>query len=267
MLRATHRDEDPDAVISRQAALLAPAARTPLARHIGDLRTIDLPDVAQAPLPPVELLAAFGADGATREAVTSARSGVAVALMRPRAEALTAERAVRAAAVLLSGPSDVTIDTAIPRVWPVVDRTTDVPRTADWFVLDRTSSGARRSTRTQGLSRFALPELVVDDVDDADLPAWEAAMVGVAHVLLDRLSAAEHDVLVLEPVLRITVADIAQGYAEPFDPADPTVRRGTDLGMERVQPSMPGTDAEAAAGSEETALLVLTGSPVTDLFG
>jgi hypothetical protein len=30
---------------------------------------------------------------------------------------------------------------------------------------------------------------------------------------------------------------------------------------------MSGTEAEAATGSEETTLLVLTGSPVTDLFG
>jgi hypothetical protein len=102
---------------------------------------------------------------------------------------------------------------------------------------------------------------LVDDVDDADLPAWEAVLVGLAHVLLERLGAVEHDELVLEPVLRVTVAHIAQGYAEPFDPADPTVRRGTDLRLERAELRNGGH-----AGSDE-ALLVLTGSPVADLFG
>jgi hypothetical protein len=95
----------------------------------------------------------------------------------------------------------------------------DVPRTADWFVLDRVFRGTRCSSAHQG-SRLRAAELLVDDVDDGDLPAWEAVLVGVAHVLLERLGAVEHDELVLEPVVRVTVAHIAQGYAEPFDPAD-----------------------------------------------
>ena len=246
------RTGDADVVVSTQAGKLAPAARDPLAEHIGDLRTIDLPDLSQAPMPPIELLAVFGADEATCDAVRNARAGVAIALLRPRAEAQSAQRAVRAAAVLLSGPADITIDTAVPRVWPVGDRSTDVPSSADWFVLDRLAGGT--GTRTHGLSRFSLPELVVEHVAAADLPAWDAAFVGAAHVLLQRLAAVESDELLLQPTLHVTVEDVAAGYAEPVDASDPTVRRGTDLGLEYV-PS-----------EEDTGLLVLTGSPVEDLF-
>lgn len=254
VVRALLRDEDPDAVISQQAGILDPAAHEPLARHVGDLRTIDLPDLSEAPMPPVELLAVFGAGEGTCQAVLRARSGVAVALVRPRSEAQSAERAVRAAAVLLSGPDDVTIDTAVPRVWPVRDRSTDVPRSADWFVLDRITARERPGTRTHGLARFGLPELMVEDVAEADLPAWDAAFVGVAHVLLDRLAAAEVDEILLDSTLRITVADVAAGYGEPFDESDPTVQRGTDLRLELV----PSDD--------DTGVLLLTGSPVEDLF-
>jgi hypothetical protein len=253
VIRPIHRDEDADAVVSAQAGALDPSAREPLAEHIGDLRTFDLPDLSQAPVPPVELLAVFGADEATCDAVRDARAGVAIALLRPRADAQSAERAVRAAAVLLSGPDDVTIDTAVPRVWPVGDRSTDVPRSADWFVLDRIAGGT--GTRTHGLARFALPELVAEHVAAADLPAWDAAFVGAVHVLLQRLAAVDSDELVLQSTLRVTVADIAAGYAEPVDASDPTVRRGTDLRLEHV-PS-----------DEEAGVLVLTGSPVEDLFG
>jgi len=243
---------DADAVVSAHAGLLNPSARAPLAEHIGDLRTIDLPDLSEAPMPPVEVLAVFGADEATCNAVRDARAGVAIALLRPRADAQSAERAVRAAAVLLSGPNDVTIDTAVPRVWPVVDPSTEVPRSADWFVLDRLAGGS--GTRTHGLGRFGLPELVAENVAAADLPAWDAAIVGAVHVLLQRLAAVESDELVLQSTLRVTVADVAAGYAEPVDASDPTVRRGTELRLEHV-PS-----------DEDAGVLVLTGSPVEDLF-
>ena len=255
VLRAAQRDEDPDTTVSRGAAVLAPQAHEPLARHIGDLRTIDLPDLAVAPMPPVELLAAFGADEATCQAVLSARSGVAVALVRPRDEALSAERAVRAAAAVLSGPGDVTIDTAVPRVWPVRDSSTDVPRSADWFVLDRIPTGDGSGTRTHGLARFGLPELMVEDVAEDELPAWDAAFVGVVHVLLARLAMLTAGQLVLDATVRVTVADVAAGYSEPFDESDPTVRRGTDLRLELL------------ASDEDPGVLRLTGAPVQDLFG
>ena len=255
VLRAVQREEDPDSTVSRGAGVLAAEAHEPLARHIGDLRTIDLPDLTVAPMPPVELLAVFGADGATCQAVLSAGSGVAVALVRPRDEALSAERAVRAAATVLSGPGDVTIDTAVPRVWPVRDRSTDVPRSADWFVLDRITTGERSGTRTHGLARFGLPELMVEDVPEDDLPAWDAAFVGVAHVLLDRLGTMDADELVLDATLRVTVADVAAGYSEPFDESDPTVRRGTELRLEHL------------ASDDDPGVLRLTATPVHDLFG
>ena len=255
VLRAVQRDEDPDSTVSREAGALAPGAHEPLARHIGDLRTIDLPDLTVAPMPPVELLAVFGADEATCRAVLSAGSGVAVALVRPRDEALSAERAVRAAAAVLSGPGDVTIDTAVPRVWPVRDRSTDVPRSADWFVLDRITTGERSGTRTHGLARFGLPELLVEDVAEDDLPAWDAAFVGVAHVLLARLEVVAADELLLDASLRLTVADVAAGYSEPYDESDPTVRRGTALRLELL------------AGVDDPGVLRLSGTPVQDLFG
>lgn len=256
VLRPLHRGEDPDSVVSQHAAILDPAAHQPLARHIGDLRTIDLPDLSQAPLPPVELLASFGADEATCRAVHEAKAGVAVALVRPRSEAQSAERAVRAAAVLLSGSDDVTIDTAVPRVWPVRDPAVDVPCSADWFVLDRISTGgAFATTRTHGLERFGLPELIVENVAEADLPAWNAALVGATHVLLDRLAASRADELVLDNTLQVTVADVAAGYSLPFDATDPTTRRRTQLRLEHV----PSRD--------DSGVLVVTGSPVADLFG
>jgi hypothetical protein len=256
VVRPVDRGGDHDAVISQNTGELDAAAREPLVKHIGDLRTIDLPDLSVAPMPPVELLEVFGADDATCQAVLSAQAGVALALLRPRSEAQSAQRAVRAAAALLSGPDDVTIDTAVPRVWPVRDRSTDVPRTADWFVLDRLPGSARVGTRTHGLGRFGLPELVVEGVDTRDLPAWDAVFVGVAHVLLELLSSAGADELVLEHRLRLTVGDIAAGYAEPVEESDLTVGRGTDLRLRHVD-----TSDEAEAG-----VLVLAGSPIRDLF-
>ncbi len=261
VLRADPVDDDPDQVISATAHRLHSDTREALAIHAGDLRTIVMDDLTQAPVPPVELLAIFGADERSRTRVRVARSGIAVALVRPHEQSLSAQIAVRAAAALLSRDGDVVIDTAIPRVWPVADAGSPSPRTVDWIVLDRShDQDAGLGTRTHGLARFGLPELFAEGLDAGDLPAWDATLNGLAHVLVRGLSVAESPAaggareLRLPSSLTLSLSDVAAAYAEPVDPGDPTLARTSEL--------LLVLDADA----DETGLLRVTGSAATDLF-
>ncbi|CAN5284489.1 hypothetical protein BH24ACT12_BH24ACT12_10950 [soil metagenome] len=262
VLRADPVDGDPDQVISATAHRLHADAREALAIHAGDLRTIVMDDLTQAPVPPVELLAVFGADELSRSRVRAARSGIAVALVRPHEQSLSAQIAVRAAASLLTRDGDVVIDTAIPRVWQVADPGTESPRTVDWLVLDRSlGENTGMGTRTHGLARFGLPELSAAGLDAGDLPAWDATLNGLAHVLVRGLSVAESPEvggareLRLPATLTLSLADVAAAYAEPVDPEDPTLARTTQLQLV-LEPD-----------ADDTGVLRVTGSPATDLFG
>lgn len=262
VLRADPVDGDPDHVISTGAYTLHADTRAALAAHAGDLRTIVVDDLAQAPVPPVELLAAFGADEQSRRRVRESRAGIAIALVRPHEQSLSAQIAVRAAAMLLARDGDVVIDTAIPRVWPVTDPGDRVPRTVDWIVLDRAHGpDTGLGTRTHGLARFGLPELFAEGLDAGDLPAWDATLNGLAHLLVRGLTVAEAPEtggpreLRLPATLSLSLADVADAYAEPVDADDPTLARTTDLHLV--------LDPDA----DETGVLRVTGTPAAELFG
>lgn len=253
---------DPDQVISLQGHRLHVDTRAALAIHAGDLRTIVMDDLTQAPVPPVELLAVFGADERSRTRVEVARAGIAIALVRPQEQSLSAQIAVRAAATLLARDGDVVIDTAIPRVWPAGDPGGAAPRTVDWIVLDRSQGhDPGLGTRTHGLARFGLPELCVDGLDAGDLPAWDATLNGLAHVLVRGLcvaaspQAGQGRELRLPAALTLSLADVAAAYAEPVDASDPTLARTTELHL------------VLDAGADDTGVLRVTGTPVSDLFG
>ncbi len=243
---------DADLAVSSRAGRLAPLAHEALARQIGDLRLLPVPDLAAAPVPPEGLLAVHGADDSTLARMRSAVRGTAIGLVCSAAEALSANRAVRAAAVLLTGPRDVLIDTEIPRIWLAEGRG-DVS-TVDWFLLDRSAArSGRADTRTHGLNRFGLPELMVREVADADLPAWDAVLSGVAEQLVRALPTADGAVELASPTL-LRMTDVAAAYGEPVDGADPTLARSTGVEVDLV---------ECDGGQ----VLVLSGEPLADLFG
>ncbi|MDQ3627344.1 MAG: hypothetical protein M3419_00685 [Actinomycetota bacterium] len=262
VLRADPVDGDPDRVISASAHRLHADTSAALELHAGDLRTIVMDDLTQAPVPPVELLAALGADELSRSRVRVARAGIAIALVRPHEQSLSAQVAVRAAAVLLARDEDVVIDTAIPRVWPVTDPGSASPRTVDWIVLDRFhEQDTGLGTRTHGLARFGLPELCATGLDAGHLPAWDATLNGLAHVLVRGLSVAESPQtghareLRLPAILTLSLADVAAAYAEPVDAADPTLARTTELHL------------ALDTGADGAGVLRVTGAPADDLFG
>lgn len=262
VLRPDPVDIDPDHVISTTAHRLHADTHAALAVHAGDLRTIVVDDLNQVPVPPLELLAVFGADESSISRAAQAQAGIAMALVRPHEQSVSAQLAVRAAAALLARDLDVVIDTAIPRVWPVVDAGRERPRTVDWIVLDRSSGrGAGPGTRTHGLARFGLPELVADGLDSLELAAWDATLNGLAHVLVRGLSVAEPTdgagtlELRLPATLTLSLADVAAAYAEPVEPDDPTLARTTELRLV-LEPE-----------PDEAGILRVSGAPAADLFG
>jgi hypothetical protein len=238
--------DDADLVISRTAHLLHPTSHEALSDHVGDLRLSAPETISDLPIPPLPLLASGGVVPADAERIIdTATAAWSVILRTDEAAAVTAQYAARAAAALLAEDSaGVVVDLAIPRIWPRLTPDADPERTADWFVLERAAGEADQvSTMTRGLSRFGVPELRVDGVAAADVPAWDAVLTGLGHRLVTGG--------VTEVPVRVEVGlrDIAAGYAEPVDPDDPTLSRVTTVEI-----------------AYEDEVGTLTGTPVADLF-
>ncbi|MGH3454781.1 MAG: hypothetical protein ACRDPQ_15845 [Nocardioidaceae bacterium] len=237
--------EDPDIVISRSADRLHPVSREALAEHVGDIRLIEPDDIAELPIPPLPLLRAIGPVASTTEEIVAAPTHAwSVILRTPLDAAVSANYAARAAAALLADHVDgIGIDLAIPRVWPQLHPDADPARTADWFVFERESDDKHVATTTRGMSRFGLPELAVVEVEPTEVPAWDAILTGVARRLLSV------DPTDLPDQVELGLRDIADGYAEPVDPDDPTLQRRTTVDL--------------AYGGE---IAEVTGPAVADLF-
>jgi hypothetical protein len=157
---------------------------------------------------------------------------------------------------VLSGPGDVTIDTAVPRVWPVRDRSTDVPRSADWFVLDRITTGERSGTRTHGLARFGLPELMVEDVAGGR-PCPRGTLPSSASRTCSWTASGRW-----MPTSWCWAPPCASPWptsrpATPSRSTSPTRRCGAG----------PSCGLEHLASDDDPGVLRLTGTPVQDLFG
>jgi len=252
---------DPDLVISRRAGELLPAAREQLAGVIGDLRVHDLAPLRTAPVPPTALLRAYGASAAQCEQVAAASAGWALLLRQRPQAAQTGESAVRSAAMLLARELDgEVIDPAIPRLVRVDPSATASSVTTDWHSFDHVPGQAGTDVSTRGLVRFGLPELAVRDIPPAAVPAWDAILSGVVHLVMRRLRGAEESRsdpgLDLPAKLPLTVRDIAAAYGQPVETVDPTVRRETKLRLSYVE------------GPEDRLISITACSDaVADLFG
>lgn len=245
VLTATQVDLDPDVVVSRTADLLHPTSHDALAAHVGDLRLAQTDDVDSLPLPPLPLLRSIGSVSTEATRVLEAPTrGWSVILRTPAEEAVGAQYAARAAAALIAHRADgVGIDLAIPRVWPRLTPDADPTRTADWFVLERGAGEGSVSTTTRGLTRFGLRELRVVDVEATHVPAWDAVLTGLAYHLVRAGADPSPD------RVDLGLRDIAAGYAEPVDSADPTLQRRTAVAITYVDD-----------------VAEVTGSAVADLF-
>lgn len=261
LVLATAAGDDPELVISRSAARLPPAAREQLASAIGDLRVHDLAPLRAAPIPPTELLRAHGASAPECDQVAAASAGWALLLRQSPHTAESGESAVRTAAVLLAHELEgVVVDPAVPRLVPVDLSATGSALSTDWHSFDHVDGREATDVSTRGLERFGLPELVARDISAAAVPAWDAILSGVSHLVLRRLGKAEESrskpELRLPAEMPLTVRDIAVAYGQPVDGLDATLLRRTELRLRYT-------------GGRHDRLLVVTAlsDAVADLFG
>lgn len=261
LVLATAAGDDSELVISRSAERLPPAAREQLASAIGDLRVHDLAPLRAAPIPPTELLRAYGASAPECDQVAAASAGWALLLRHSPHTAESGESAVRTAAVLLAHELEgVVVDPAIPRLVPVDLSATGSALSTDWHSFDHVDRREATDVSTRGLERFGLPELVARDISAAAVPAWDAILSGVAHLVMRRLRGAEESRsdpgLDLPAELSLTVRDIAAAYGQPVDTFDPTVLRATELQLSYVE-----------GPSDRLISITACSDAVADLFG
>jgi len=223
---------DPDIVVWSNAGQLASTSAQALAAHVGDLRILSLGDLADAPVPPEELLRATASSAAARELVEAATLGWAL-LLRLRPGAVVAgDVALRAAARLLATHADgVVVDTALPRAFVPAGDFRDPPATSDLLTFTHEPVGAEWTVSTRGLARFGLSELTASGLSAELLPAGDALLVGLAHRVVQALGRIDHEdpaMLRLPSPLRLGLEDVAAGYAQPIGD-DPSAARSVPV--------------------------------------
>ncbi len=186
-------DVDPEAVLRDGLGILADdRLRDLVGQLLGTpLLQIVAVDAADAPPPPYELLAAFGA---TPEALDQLR-GAAVHLLvqahfRPGWPPMHEWAARAAAAVLASALGQPIVDILVPRVLPADAALRSLPdehgqfRLADWVLVPCSAGRRGLLFTTKGLGRFGLPELQAEDVPPQLERPWAMAFTGLAQALV-----------------------------------------------------------------------------------
>lgn len=253
--------QDLELAISRRSAALSPAACEELAGHIGDLRVHDFASVSEAPIPPADLLRAYGASVKQCDDLAKVVAVWAVLLRRRPRAALSGESAARTAAILLAQElGGVVVDSAVPRLLLVDPEAAGPSPTSSWHSFDHVTGRVATDVSTRGLARFGIPELAVHDVPAVHVPAWDAILSGAAHLVLPRLQEVDDSLpdrdLELPAELRLTVREIAAAYGHSVEAGDSTLSRETELRL------------AYAGGSAEDRLISVTacGDAVADLF-
>ena len=227
---------DHDLVVSGGARQLVPGSAAALAEHVGDLRILPLGDLADAPVPPEELLRSTASSAAARELVAAATLGWALLLrLRPTA-VVTGDIALRAAARLLAAHADgVVVDTALPQAYVPSADLRDPASTSDLLTFAHEPTDSGWSITTRGLARFGLPELAAHGLSAELVPAGDALLVGLAHRVVEALrqlpDGEEPATLRLPSPLHLGLADVAAGYAQPVGD-DPTAARSVPVAVQ-----------------------------------
>ena len=242
---------DPDLVVSSTARELPPSVLEALAAHIGDLRILPLDDLATAPIPPQELLAASGTSRATRDLVAAAEWGCALLLRVPPAAAVTGDVAVRAAARLVARKAGgVVVDTALPRAYAPSEDPAEPTRTSDLVTFDHEPEATGWRVTTRGLARFGLPELSATGVPDELAPACDALLMGVAHRAIEAFRDVGNDEPAQLPLPgTVNLADVAAAYGQDVSD-DPAAERAVTVTL--GSPDSPGAPTVLRAAPETT---------------
>lgn len=175
------------------------------------------------PLPSAELLRRYGTSQVALDRL-AARPHQTVLMRGATVEdAAFTQRDTRIEALQLAEQHDgIVIDLNIPRVVEIRSDEVSLAHATQWYVVDYIDLG-ESVLRTVGLTAFALPEIMLTDVEQAKHPMFSAVLAGLVHRLIAEWPA--HDPV---GVATVTLRDIAYGLGDP-DAADTPKDRSVDV--------------------------------------
>jgi hypothetical protein len=162
------------------------------------------------PMPSEALLRRFGSSDAALERLRSRQHQILVTCQAPTRDIAEAVRDARIHALGLAAEHDgVVVELLPPRVLELTPDQVSLAHAQQWYVLDYDDLDSGL-LRTDGLSQFGLPEVMVVEVDRATHAMADAVVAGLAHRLIAEWP--END-----PVgpATVTLRDIAYGLGDP----------------------------------------------------
>lgn len=182
-----------------------------------------LPREDDLPRPQAALLRRHGTGPAALERFESCTHQMAVTITGPCTGFAQRLRDLRVEALTLAEQhGGVVVATDPPHVIEQTSDDVDLARAGQWYSLDPDAI-AEHQVRTDGLSQFGLPEIVVRQVDPARRAMVDAVVAGLAHRLIDEWPQND-------PVgaATVTLRDIAFGLGDP-QAASTGVERSIDV--------------------------------------
>jgi hypothetical protein len=173
------------------------------------------------PLPSEGLLRRYGSSDAALERLRSRPHQLLINCQAATRDMAEAVRDARIHALGLAAQHDgVVVELLPPRVLELTPEQVSLAHAQQWYVLDYDDLD-RGLLRTDGLSQFGLPEVMVVDVNRAAHAMVDAVVAGLAHRLIAEWP--END-----PVgpATVTLRDIAYGLGDPeavYTPKDRTL--------------------------------------------
>lgn len=255
----------PPVDVQRRAVAAAAAWGEPLAGLVDTLVSEELVQIqvcasSELPLPPEELLVAFGATDSRLALLRSASHLVAVTGTGTPDWPPAYDWSARFVAAHLGARLDVPVlDVLVPRLVPADILLSCLPTAgrgialAQWVLVPQSLGPSGCYAVTKGLSRFGLPELAIVDVPPPLARPWTGVLSGIASVLLSAWRSAL-DMAGTEPPafvelpgeVELNEADVATAHA-----ATPTGGGSARIGLRLEPAASPLQDTHLMVGPPE----------------
>lgn len=162
------------------------------------------------PLPSAELLRRYGTSETALQCIAARPHQMVLMHSSTVEDAAFTQRDTRIEALQLAEQHDgLVIDLNIPRALELRSDEVSLAHATQWYVVDYIDLG-QSLLRTVGLSAFALPEIVMTDVDQAQHAMFSAVLAGLVHRLIAEWPANDP-----VGVATVTLRDIAFGLGDP----------------------------------------------------